>query len=270
MISKCIIFFITAQLTCLRADSFAQRYAIDSAVFRIDGLTVCSELGSPCTYYHFPTYHQDYFHFIVGTTANFSDTAVIFIGKGNFISRDTQMRTGILQLIFYRSGVLKSFYYGESDTMGGSTSFTINITNVVLRPKKEVYVLTGSDTAQGDLQVRFNEYCDPISNWDDVCIGKVLSNDSLNNITLFGFTEGVKESAVESNFIMYPNPSTSTVTMKGISSPSIEILDLLGRVMLTQRIQQGSGEVEVDISNLREGCYWVRSGASVQKLLISR
>jgi hypothetical protein len=72
------------------------------------------------------------------------------------------------------------------------------------------------------------------------------------------------------DFSIFPNPAQNEILVKNPASSSIEIFDLLGRAVVSQTIHDGTDQIEVDISNLREGCYWVRSGAAVQKLLISR
>lgn len=75
-----------------------------------------------------------------------------------------------------------------------------------------------------------------------------------------------KETALE----VYPNPSSHLATVRlsaAHGSQRLEVIDLLGRVVMTKTAQ---GQVTLDVSGLPAGVYGVRVAGQVRTLIISR
>ena len=124
-------------------------------------------------------------------------------------------------------------------------------------------------------------------------------NDSLPSVTLLGnridvirnaYISGVLPNgqsflgihdhpgASGNSFTLYPNPATSTVTIRFESMPKdpvgITITDLEGRTVLQKSIGSGTLQSSLDVSTIPSGLYLVRltgsGGDSVQKISIVR
>ena len=71
---------------------------------------------------------------------------------------------------------------------------------------------------------------------------------SINNVS-------IDESELLNNLIVYPNPSSRIINVKSqVAINKIEVLDLMGRTVLTQK----SGKDVVDVSGLSQGVYLVK------------
>jgi len=68
-----------------------------------------------------------------------------------------------------------------------------------------------------------------------------------------------------SKFEVFPNPATGKVTVKTNCIGTIQILDLLGKVILTQ---PATGLDELNISKLATGVYTVKVGNATQKMVV--
>jgi len=66
-------------------------------------------------------------------------------------------------------------------------------------------------------------------------------------------------------FQVYPNPATGKVTVKTNGAGTIQILDVVGKVVLTQ---PATGTDELNISILATGVYTVKVGNATQKLVV--
>ena len=70
---------------------------------------------------------------------------------------------------------------------------------------------------------------------------------------------GIEEpQASNSTLRIFPNPATEMVTIQGIGNSTVEILDRMGRTVLSHKAT-GSHEVRLDVRNLAPGLYIVRS-----------
>jgi hypothetical protein len=103
------------------------------------------------------------------------------------------------------------------------------------------------------VKIRFEDY------------SKGGNNLYLDNVNIYSNPDNLKVN-------MYPNPSSSTVNIEvGIPSQedvSIEIFDLIGRVVLKQTVANTSSFVSsMDISSLPDGIYLVRVIANNQKVV---
>ena len=92
------------------------------------------------------------------------------------------------------------------------------------------------------------------------------------------FSQNVGIDDVEgSDFLIYPNPATTTVTIvldeSMDANTSLQVLDQQGRCVFTQAIKQSSNQtITIDVSRWAAGTYFVRivndSGAIVKKLIL--
>jgi len=74
-----------------------------------------------------------------------------------------------------------------------------------------------------------------------------------------------KRSLAISNFQVFPNPASGKVTVKTNGTGTIQILDVVGKVVLTQ---PATGTDEINISKLATGVYTVKVGNATQKLVV--
>jgi len=66
-------------------------------------------------------------------------------------------------------------------------------------------------------------------------------------------------------FQVFPNPAAGKVTVKTNGTGTIQILDMVGKVVLTQ---SATGSDELNISKLATGVYTVKVGNATQKLVV--
>jgi len=95
---------------------------------------------------------------------------------------------------------------------------------------------------------------------DEVTSDTILSfNHNVNFTDIFPVTDVQRIS--ESQFSMYPNPASSRVTLEfsGFDqSPSIRVIDLAGRLRDIRRMELIGNRVELDISILPVGIYFIQ------------
>jgi hypothetical protein len=271
IMKRIYLFCLTFAFLILHCTNSLAQFKIDSVVFRLDGAVIgCSEFGSPCIFYS----HNGNFHFIVSSIIRSKDS-ISYFGRGNFLSGDTLLSSAILGLTFdTTTGAVNSFYFEENyDDNKSFASNTLEIHNAVLKLLKGTAILTNYiDTPKCSIDIHRYQACDPpqIYNMDDVCWGELNFSDSIS-VTLFGFERvGVKENTDVQNLALYPNPSSNLLTIKNSKLETIEIFDLLGRNVLTRSLPEGITETDINISTLPEGCYFLRSGTSMQKFVVAR
>jgi hypothetical protein len=66
-------------------------------------------------------------------------------------------------------------------------------------------------------------------------------------------------------FEIYPNPATNKVTVNTNGTGTLEIVNTLGQVVITQ---PAVGTNEINISKLAKGVYTVRFNGASQKLVV--
>lgn len=64
---------------------------------------------------------------------------------------------------------------------------------------------------------------------------------------------------------VYPNPSNKILTIEGENTNLIEILDINGRIVMT--INDKGSIKTIDISDLKQGIYFVKTASKVQKII---
>ena len=88
---------------------------------------------------------------------------------------------------------------------------------------------------------------------DDVCV----STDSLACIQAVG----IHQRRLQTDFRIYPNPTTGTFTVQGTVT-AIQVYDLLGNLVLRTNKRQ------IDMGSYPSGIYMVRVGEAVRKLIL--
>lgn len=85
-----------------------------------------------------------------------------------------------------------------------------------------------------------------------------------------GDNVGVEEVTVENQVTIYPNPATSSVTVKAEGMREATLIDLNGRMVSTERTNNGTATF--DLSTLARGTYFVRvigeQSVTVRKLIV--
>ena len=88
-------------------------------------------------------------------------------------------------------------------------------------------------------------------------------------IATFTNTNGIDE-ADNTNWTLYPNPATNTVTVSGVAQGELTITDLTGRTVATHTVS--ADNTGIDISQLAPGAYFVRIASgddvAVKKLIV--
>ncbi len=74
---------------------------------------------------------------------------------------------------------------------------------------------------------------------------------------------------VSSDFILFPNPASSSITVESIGNNKLQIINLLGEICF-EKIVDKKGTVEIDISALSSGIYFVKLGEETRKLIITQ
>ncbi len=93
-------------------------------------------------------------------------------------------------------------------------------------------------------------------NWKLVSVGDIV---------------GVHAISAEPSISVYPNPSSSKikVSVLGDSNALIQVISPMGQLVKSVQLDQ-IGTAEVDISDLKNGVYLIRTGTFTEKLLIAR
>ncbi len=71
------------------------------------------------------------------------------------------------------------------------------------------------------------------------------------------------------SLLLLPNPTSSRVTIQGISNNEIQITNLLGEVLYKKTLNN-IDIVEIDVSAFSDGIYFVRSGQTCAKLIVNK
>ncbi len=87
----------------------------------------------------------------------------------------------------------------------------------------------------------------------------------------------------KNNFTIYPNPASNFIIIAGNTKQVVQVLDITGKVVLSQSSQGmkqspttayftiiNNDEINIDISNLTTGIYFVKIGNNAMKLIIQK
>jgi len=92
----------------------------------------------------------------------------------------------------------------------------------------------------GTIQIEYNATgCDSIAEVDSACA--YLSNSEVN---------------LQSAFRLYPNPTSTNITIETPAQSQLSILNLHGQELITRQITEP--KTQIDISSLPAGVYFVR------------
>lgn len=79
---------------------------------------------------------------------------------------------------------------------------------------------------------------------------------------------GINEESQKSDFILYPNPANQTIKVKSkdtLQINKLEIYDLVGNLIVSLKYEES---VEIDVSNLKQGLYFLRIKADYNDQII--
>ena len=108
--------------------------------------------------------------------------------------------------------------------------------------------------------------------WDDENTDNprtITVNADATYTALFAENVGIEEAEM-SEVSLFPNPATSTVSIRANGMEQVTLIDLNGSIVMTQRVSDET--VTFDVSNLAKGAYFVRitggNGTAVRKLIV--
>jgi len=80
---------------------------------------------------------------------------------------------------------------------------------------------------------------------------------------------GIKQLTMDNGqWTIYPNPTTGKIVVSGqLSDVSVEIYDIVGRVVLSSAMSKLSPETTIDISHLANGMYFLKVDGKVVKII---
>lgn len=179
----------------------------------------------------------------------------------------------------YRTGALHAFlWYGTpsvcnyNDTMWDTyAAVTFDISQV---DTAEWTMLEGSFTASGSESnltlgaFQFDEEIDSVLIAHDHDQIGDLAVYFIDDVEIWACEVGVNEMEADA-LVMYPNPATGDVTVKGWLGDRLVVMDALGQLVPTIAATPVSrNEVRLDVSALAPGTYMVRvSGAGTERVL---
>lgn len=97
--------------------------------------------------------------------------------------------------------------------------------------------------------------------------------------TIFSSTTSVAELFAETEFVLFPNPASESITLRyenslGLGEINLRILSVSGEVVKTQEIDfSNTPEVLIPLSDLKNGTYFVelvKEGISIQRLIVKQ
>jgi hypothetical protein len=150
--------------------------------------------------------------------------------------------------------------------------WTADATSTTADQKGSTISLSGSSFQNVTTATNFRFYA-----WNAESNAGTFSLDSVDLSGTAILSNGLKDYAhsLQAGFKLYPNPSNQQNVMIEALDKSvneIEVMDVLGKVVYVQKIQQGATS-ELTIANLQAGTYFVRmkseSKSYVEKLIIS-
>jgi uncharacterized delta-60 repeat protein len=103
-----------------------------------------------------------------------------------------------------------------------------------------------------------------IRNSDTVRVRAVLNNCA-SDYSIPVIITGIANKALASVLQVFPNPATDKVTINTNGTGTLEILNTLGQVVITQPATETN---EIDVSKLNHGVYIVRFNGASQKLVV--
>ena len=95
------------------------------------------------------------------------------------------------------------------------------------------------------------------------------SNTKTQNIVVSSCsTTGINQLANNNDINIYPNPAQNSITISGKQLAEIQITDMLGNILIkNEELKMKNGIMQIDISNLQSGVYFLRVGNAMQKFI---
>ncbi len=102
----------------------------------------------------------------------------------------------------------------------------------------------------------------------DVNCTTTPANSFVRNFTSIYGGVAVGETDAISSFDVYPNPSSSFVSLIGLKENSVlEVLNLTGQVIYSQPVSSNN-QINLDIQSFSPGIYFVKSANQIKKLIV--
>lgn len=95
--------------------------------------------------------------------------------------------------------------------------------------------------------------------------GAALSADEVTELFEYAPTS-IERAEASLDFEVYPNPASEQIQVKTIKVRNLEIFNTMGQLLRSEKDVQ-NGQV-INISSLEAGLYFVKSGDSIQKLIV--
>ena len=94
------------------------------------------------------------------------------------------------------------------------------------------------------------------------------SSSTMITVTVINSTTGISEILSGSSLSIYPNPSTTKLTINATQTQNITITNTLGQTVMDKKLSPNAkGEMELDISFLPHGIYFLKAGDVVKKFV---
>ncbi|MFY8034158.1 MAG: T9SS type A sorting domain-containing protein [Flexibacteraceae bacterium] len=181
-----------------------------------------------------------------------------------------------------RITVKNSGYYSVRTIQNGCTTLHSNVIEVVSIPTPEVPIISATYTnligSNESLVSVVNRFSNVEYEWSNGAVGPsitVNSNDTVSvrariNNCRSAYSAPIIITSTNSKLLpkvisITPNPATDKVTIKTTGTGTLEILNTLGQVVITQ---PAIGTNEINISKLAKGVYTVRFNGVSQKLVV--
>jgi len=195
----------------------------------------------------------------------------IFDEYGDGICCDFGKGFYVLKNLLNGDTIVKDFNFKSSDT---SHSFCLG-DSCSIRARGFIKHSSSSGVSDGEIDLEMLSGMPPFSfNWsngestqtiDSLSSGiySVLIQDSLNCADSLFFEVGIGTGIVhsehkEKSIIVYPNPTTASITISGLNESeiySLEIRDMSSRLLLSEYQTSASGKIKLDLINLDNGFY---------------
>jgi len=102
----------------------------------------------------------------------------------------------------------------------------------------------------------------------DGIFNNVVSNSNQDTASIKNsITVGIKEDMSKDKFLIYPNPTKNSVSVRGISNKDhLQIFDMLGKELHPQ-VFQVNQLTKIDLSSLNDGIYFLKVNNGIHKII---
>jgi alpha-L-fucosidase 2 len=107
-------------------------------------------------------------------------------------------------------------------------------------------------------------------NGSTITFNTVAGESYLINFIPTGILTEVKDAS--ENFDVFPNPANSVLNIQLSNIPSskelVEIYDVLGRKRMTKNVEAGQAAIQINITGLSEGVYFIKYKKQIEKFIV--